>query len=93
MKMRKLLNLVYQYFFNRVGHFVGTLFLAYNFLSILFVGQRLWVEPNKPMLMFEIVLSLTWLVVSIFEIFVYVLTFREKREGNEDHEKINCIRA
>lgn len=72
---RKLFNLI----FNKAGHIAGTLFLFLSFMGVLFHGQFVWTEPNRALLLIEIVLSALWFAGSFIDTVLRITAYLEKR--------------
>ena len=55
--------------FIKAGQIVAISFLLLRFIEILRFGKSLWVEPVTTMLIFEIVLSASLLIGSLYEVY------------------------
>jgi len=64
--------------FIKAGQLVATWFLFYRFMDILLYGKSLWVEPNMAILVFEIILSASWFIGSLFDTAQTVISAQKK---------------
>jgi hypothetical protein len=66
--------------FIKSGQILGPCFLFYTFAGMFFHhGQFVWVEPNMAILIFEILLSASWVAGSFID-FVQTIAFMKEKK-------------
>jgi len=73
--------------FIKGGQILATSFLFLTFMGMFIHGKYVWVEPNIPILIFEIVLSASWLIGSIIDVAQMLIHAKQRELENKKEKK------